>query len=114
MISPQRNNVEKLGEKRMKIHHTAICVDDIGTAIDWYCQTLNFVVEYQDDSWALLSFDNSRVALVLPEQHPPHLAFESANASEFGELTKHRDGTSSIYIKDPFGNTIELLEVPRA
>ena len=38
----------------MKIHHTAICVDDIASAIDWYCQKLNFEVEYQDDSWAFL------------------------------------------------------------
>jgi catechol 2,3-dioxygenase-like lactoylglutathione lyase family enzyme len=96
----------------MKIHHTAICVDDIRTAIGWYCQKLNFEIEYQDDSWALLSFENSRVALVLPEQHPPHLAFEVNNASSFGELTKHRDKTASIYINDPFGNTIELVEVP--
>ena len=98
----------------MKIHHTAICVDDIGRAIDWYCEKLSFEIEYQDDSWALLSFENSRVALVLPEQHPPHLAFESKNASKFGKLTKHRDGISSIYINDPFGNTIELLDVPRS
>lgn len=96
----------------MKIHHTAICVDDIARAIDWYCEKLSFEIEYQDDSWALLSFENSRVALVLPEQHPPHLAFESKSASKFGKLTKHRDGISSIYINDPFGNTIELLDEP--
>ena len=55
----------------MKIHHIAICVDDIGEAIDWYCSKLNFEVDYQDESWALISFENSKVALVLPEQHPP-------------------------------------------
>ena len=96
----------------MKIHHTAICVDNIDTAIEWYAQKLNFEVEFKDDSWALLSFENSRIALVLPEQHPPHLAFVSDKAADFGVLTKHRDGTSSIYINDPFGNTIELLELP--
>ena len=79
----------------MNIHLTAVRVDDIGTAIDWYCQKLNFDVEYQDNSWALLSFENSRVALVLPEQHPPHLAFETDNAYAFGELTTLRDGKSA-------------------
>ena len=96
----------------MKIHHIAICVDDIVDALDWYCSTLNFEVEYQDDSWALLSFENTKVALVLPEQHPPHLAFEYNNASKFGELKTHRDGTASVYINDPFGNIIELLKLP--
>ena len=98
----------------MKIHHTAICVDDIHEAIDWYCSKLKFEIEYQDNTWALLSFENSKIALVLPEQHPPHIAFEHKKASDFGELTKHRDGTASVYISDPFGNTIELLELPRA
>ena len=100
-------------ERAVKIHHTEICVDDIGRAIDWYCEKLSFEIEYQDNSWALLSFESARVALVLPEQHPPHLAFESKNASKFAKLTKHRDGIASIYINDLFGNTIELLDVPR-
>ena len=98
----------------MKIHHTAICVDDINKAIAWYCSKLKFEIEYEDDTWALLSFENSKIALVLPEQHPPHVAFEHKMASDFGELTEHRDGTASVYISDPFGNTIELLELPRA
>ena len=46
----------------MKIHHSAICVDDIAVATDWYRSIMDFEVEYQDESWALLSFENSKVA----------------------------------------------------
>ena len=96
----------------MKIHHSAICVDDIAEATDWYRSIMDFEIEYQDESWALLSFENSKVALVLPSQHPPHLAFEHSRAAEFGALKTHRDGTASVYVDDPFGNTIELLKLP--
>ncbi|PPR09053.1 MAG: hypothetical protein CFH41_02830 [Alphaproteobacteria bacterium MarineAlpha11_Bin1] len=94
----------------MKLHHTAICVDEIQSAVDWYKNLLAFDVEYQDETWALLSFENTRVALVLPSQHPPHLAFEHEGASTFGEMRTHRDGKESIYVRDPFGNAIELLK----
>ena len=47
---------------------------------------------------------------MLPSQHPPHVAFESSEAEKYGELTPHRDGTESIYIRDPFGNTIEFIK----
>ncbi len=94
----------------MKLHHTALCVDEIQPAIEWYKNRLSFDVDYQDETWALLSFDNTKIALVLPSQHPPHVAFEHDKASTFGEMKPHRDGTASVYVQDPFGNTIELLQ----
>ena len=38
------------------------------------------------------------------------LAFESSEAANDGELTFHRDGTESVYIRDPFGNTVEFIK----
>ena len=93
-----------------KIHHVAIQVDDIQQAVDWYSKRFEAELRYQDDTWALMQFDNLALALVIPDQHPPHFAIENANAEAFGELTKHRDGTESIYINDPFGNTLEIMK----
>ena len=42
----------------------------------------------------LLEYDNIKLALVLPNQHPPHLAFEKNNAIDYSKLKTHRDGTS--------------------
>ena len=93
-----------------KIHHVAIQVDSIHTAVQWYCDNFDTVVSYQDDSWALLEFANVSLALVVPEQHPPHFAVEHMRAESFGPLTTHRDGIKSVYIRDPFGNMVEIIK----
>ena len=91
------------------IHHMAIAVTNIREAVEWYVRNFKCGVSYEDETWALLEFANLRLALVLPEQHPPHISFESEQAEKFGPLKTHRDGTRSTYITDPFGNTIEIL-----
>nr|MCU0228715.1 VOC family protein [Bryobacterales bacterium] len=53
------------------LHHLAIAVEDIASAVDWYTRTFACQVRYQDDTWALLQFANIQVALVIPQQHPP-------------------------------------------
>lgn len=93
-----------------KIHHLAIQVDNVQQAVDWYTGQFDAHVSYQDETWALLKFDNISLALVIPGQHPPHFAIEDEQAEKFGELTPHRDGTASIYIEDPFGNTLEIMK----
>jgi catechol 2,3-dioxygenase-like lactoylglutathione lyase family enzyme len=97
-------------ENQLKLHHVALCVSHIERAVDWYVQTLNANIAYQDETWALLDIENTSIALVLPSQHPPHVAFETADAEKYGKLTPHRDGTASVYVEDPFGNTVEFLK----
>ncbi len=92
------------------IDHVAIQVDDIGEAVRWYQAHARCEIVYQDETWALLGFANMKLALVLPEQHPPHLAITSPRAEEFGTLQPHRDGTASCYINDPGGNVLEVLK----
>jgi catechol 2,3-dioxygenase-like lactoylglutathione lyase family enzyme len=92
-----------------RMDHVAVPVKNIMTAIQWYRQHFHCNVLYQDATWALLEFANIKLALVLPSQHPGHLSFVSPRASEFGELKLHRDGTRSVYVTDPDGNSIELL-----
>lgn len=92
------------------IHHIAISVEDIAKAVSWYQKTFSCEIEYQDETWALLKFANASLALVLPNQHPPHIGFVSPKAESYGELKTHRDGTRSIYISDSSGNAVELLD----
>ena len=70
----------------------------------------NCKISFMDDTWALLEYDNIKLALVLPNQHPMHLAFEKKMLSIMVKLIEHRDGTKSVYINDPSNNTIEILQ----
>jgi len=92
-----------------RIEHVAIAVADVDSAVAWYTSHFRCTVAYKDATWALIAFDNLKLALVVPEQHPPHIAFTSPEAEKFGALTTHRDGTRSIYIKDPAGNSVEIM-----
>lgn len=92
------------------IHHVAIPVPNVAEAVDWYTSRFNCCVDYIDDTWALLAFANTKLALVLPREHPPHFALSRPDAHKFGELVTHRDGLNSVYITDAFGNSIEVLE----
>ncbi len=91
------------------VDHIAIAVPDVAAAVAWYTSNFRCDVRYQDDTWAFLAFENVKLALVVPAQHPPHLAFRRADAESFGPLKTHRDGTRSVYVRDPAGNSIEIL-----
>lgn len=93
-----------------KILHIAVPVGDITEALEWYRDNFDIQTVYSDDSWALLRFDNIALALVLPDQHPPHFAVARPDAERFGPLTPHRDGTASVYIRDPWDNAIEIMQ----
>ena len=103
MTSPEQTPLDTL-------HHVAIEVQNIEASVNWYREKFRCDVVYQDETWAMLQFSNVQVAFVLPHQHPPHLGFTSPKAEEHGELKTHRDGTRSIYISDPSGNAVELLD----
>lgn len=91
------------------IHHVAIAVKDVGESVDWYRRHFRCEISYQDETWALLEFGNTRLALVIPGQHPPHIGFIHPQAEAFGPLKPHRDGTRSCYVPDPSGNAVEVL-----
>jgi catechol 2,3-dioxygenase-like lactoylglutathione lyase family enzyme len=91
------------------IHHVAIPVQNVQSAVDWYTKSFQCRVSYQDETWAMLEFANMKVALVVPHQHPGHIAFVHPEAEKFGTLKTHRDGTRSVYVNDPSGNAVEIL-----
>ena len=92
------------------IDHVAIQVTNIKEAAAWYQTNFTSKLLYQDETWAFLQFANFKLALVLPGQHPPHLAFTKPNASDYGKLVQHRDATQSVYISDPAGNQVEIMQ----
>lgn len=92
------------------LHHVAVPVRDVGRAVRWYQSQFRVRITYQDDTWALLEFANTRLALVIPAQHPPHIGVIHPSARAFGTLTRHRDGTASIYLSDSEGNCVEILQ----
>lgn len=91
------------------IDHIAIQVNDIKQAVRWYQERFNCIVNYEDDTWAFLEFGNIKLAFVVADQHPPHLAFIRMDAEKFGSLKTHRDGTRSVYIEDPSANKLEIM-----
>ena len=97
----------------MQLDHIAINVKNVRKAVKWYVSNLGATIKYVDDTWASMSLNGITVALTMPNQHPPHIAFRIANAANLtgsdGEVKKHRDGSSYVYASDLDGNTIEWL-----
>ncbi len=110
--SPKKAKRMSTPSKLDTIHHVAIPVPNVAQAVEWYTSRFNCCVDYLDDTWALLAFANTKLALVLPHEHPSHFALTRPDANKFGDLVTHRDGLHSVYITDAFGNSIEVLEEP--
>ena len=96
----------------MKLDHIAVCVNDIEESITWYKDNFNARVTYCDSTWAMLDVHGTQIALTMPEEHPAHIAFSVDSFSEHvseEEINTHRDKSKYVYLKDPSGNTIELI-----
>ncbi len=99
--------------------HVAQQVPDIAEAVAWYEKTLPGArVLYQDETWALLEAGGVRIAFVVKDQHPGHLAWRVDDATlerlaqEHGqEIKPHRDRTRSFYLEAPGGQSIEIISV---
>ena len=72
------------------IDHIAIQVSDINQAVKSYTDKFDCEVIYIDTTWAMLKFDNINLALVIPTEHPPHIAFID-NSVKSCELFQYPD-----------------------
>jgi catechol 2,3-dioxygenase-like lactoylglutathione lyase family enzyme len=102
-----------------ELDHVAIQTPDIPATVRHYVDTYGAEVLYADQTWAFLRVGQGKLALVRPEQHPPHVAFrvdlptlQAAAARTNMPIDTHRDGTQGIYVTDPAGNTLELIYYP--
>lgn len=103
----------------MNIDHVAIPTHDIKASVEWYIDRAQATVLYQDETWAMLRVGQCKLALVKPEQHPPHVALEvteeelqTISRHEGIMIQSHRDGSRGLYLRDPFGNAVELICYP--
>ena len=92
------------------LHHVAWVVRSVSEAVQWYRTRFRCEVAYEDDTWALLRFANSSLALVTDGEHAAHIGFVAPAALKAGPLKTHRDGTRSVYVSVPSGNSVELLD----
>lgn len=110
-VAEQERSVAVNAEHELDtIDHIAIQVSNIKESVEWYKSNFGCTVKYQDESWAFISFANIKLALVVPGQHPAHLAFIRPDAEKYGKLKTHRDGTESCYVSDPSGNSVEIMK----
>ena len=94
----------------MRVDHIAIQVDNPREAADWYVQNFDAKLLYVDDTWGFVEFENIKLAFVVKTQHPAHFAFEVDGFEKSDRVKKHRDGSESVYKKDPWGNVYELVK----
>jgi catechol 2,3-dioxygenase-like lactoylglutathione lyase family enzyme len=97
--------------------HIAQVVPNIGEAVAWYRDTLpNVHILYEDDSWAFVEVGGIKLAFVVRDQHPGHIAWRVSDAElnrlsalHDREIRPHRDGTRSFYLEAPGGQSIEII-----
>ena len=100
----------------MKFDHVAINVENINQSVEWYVLNMGAEISYIDETWAMLKIGDTKLALTVSNQHPPHVAFCLKDISEFpgplGKISTHRDGSVYQYVQDPSGNIIEYIYCP--
>ena len=97
--------------------HVAQVVPDIAEAVSFYTALIpTATVLYQDASWAFVEAGGAKLAFVLKDQHPNHLAWRVSEAElnrlaeKHGkEIAPHRDGTKSFYLDGPGGAHLEII-----
>ena len=96
-------------EELTQVHHVAINVSNLAAAIKWYQTSFNCRLIHQEPRQAILQFANVKLALLLPSQEQPHVAFVKADAANFGELFPQPGDIQSTCLADPTGNLVELV-----
>jgi len=96
------------------VDHIALRVSDLKEAEEWYTRQLNGKVTFRDPKYIRMRLSNTNIALI-DEKHYPHQHFgvlvekkENLDRHE-GIRVEHRDGTTGVYVKDPFGNYLEYI-----
>ena len=106
----------------MEFDHVAQQVPDIAEAVAWWQRTIPGTrVLFQDETWGLIEADGVKLAFVMADQHPGHLAWRVSEdelerlAAEHGAtISPHRDGTRSFYLQGPGGQAVEIIAYPPA
>ncbi len=104
----------------MQFDHVAQPVPDIAAALAWWQRTVPGArVLYADDTWGLIDAGGAKLAFVMADQHPHHLAFKVSGeelermAQEHGAVVAvHRDASRSFYLDAPGDARVEVIAYP--
>ncbi len=99
--------------------HAAQVVPNIGEAIAWYKETIpGTQVLYEDATWGLIACGGAKLAFVVKDEHPGHLAWRVSDAEltrlaaqNHKEIKPHRDKTRSFYLTGPGNQAIEIIAI---
>jgi len=118
MVRVRRLQPVSLGA--VQFDHVAQQVPDVAAALEWWSQLVPGArVLYADETWGLLEAGGAKLAFVMADQHPDHLAFK-VSGEELEQLAAvhdvaicgHRDGSRSFYLQGPGGHGIEVIAYP--
>ena len=96
--------------KLTHVDHIAVESKNIPNSVKWYTENFKCEIKHQDETWALLRFENIQIALVTPGQHPPHFAVIDEEVANLSNKKTHRDGIQFVYSTDPDSNVIEKID----
>ena len=104
----------------VQFDHVARQVSDVAAALEWWQRMVpGATVLYADATWGLLEAGGARLAFVVAEEHPDHIAFK-VSAAELERLageheasiSVHRDGSRSFYVDAPDDDRVEVIAYP--
>ena len=96
------------------VDHVAILVDDLEEAKKWYSETLQGEITHEQENYIRFKVENTNIALLDKNYatSKPHIGILCSNICDLpndGERIDHRDGTTGVYLQDPWGNMIEFI-----
>ena len=97
----------------LAVDHIAIRVSDLDLAQEWYENMLGAELQYKDQYYRRMLLNNTTLALIdenrYPDNHIGVLVEDFDQLPNVGTRIAHRDGTVGVYVKDPFGHTVEYI-----
>jgi len=89
-------------------------INDLELAEKWYIENIGGEVTHKQENYVRLKLQNTNLALlskdfITSKPHVGILCNKIEDLPSTGAKVSHRDGTTGVYVKDPFGNNIEFI-----
>lgn len=104
----------------VQFDHVAQQVPDVAAALEWWQRAVpGAIVLHADETWGLLEAGGAKLAFVVADQHPDHVAYkvsttelERLAAVHGAAIASHRDGSRSFYVHAPGDHRVEVVAYP--